>query len=180
MYDILIRFYLDEDLINVNTLDLTLETSNFRAYSRAIEGGGAVVSSTSAGGAVVKSTSSGGGSTQTSTSGGGTTASSSSGGGTSTSTSSGGGTSTSTSNGGGSTQTSAAGGDHKHTMFVRNNDVSGPPPLNMYEASNGSLVRLEAANQVLETWGSSGNHTHSVAVPTHSHNSTEFRILTSV
>ena len=40
-----IRFYLDEDLINVNTLDLTLETSNFRAYSRAIEGGGAVVSS---------------------------------------------------------------------------------------------------------------------------------------
>ena len=56
-----IRFYLDEDLINVNTLDLTLETSNFRAYSRAIEGGGAVVSSTSAGGAVVKSTSSGGG-----------------------------------------------------------------------------------------------------------------------
>ncbi|KMK75463.1 phage minor structural protein [Alkalihalobacillus pseudalcaliphilus] len=167
-----IRFYLDEDLINVNTLDLTLETSNFRAYSRAIEGGGAVVSSTSAGGAVVKSTSSGGGSTQTSTSGGGTTASSSSGGGTSTSTSSGGGTSTSTSNGGGSTQTSAAGGDHKHTMFVRNNDVSGPPPLNMYEASNGSLVRLEAANQVLETWGSSGNHTHSVAVPTHSHNFT--------
>src|SRR6185312_2966879 len=85
-----IRFNLPDEMVRINKLELTYEVSEFRAYSRAIAGGGAIVSSTSAGGAVVKSTSSGGGSTATSSSGGGTTATSSSGGGVAKSTASGG------------------------------------------------------------------------------------------
>ena len=98
-----IRFKLPDEMVRINKLELTYETSEFRAYSRAIEGGGALVSSTAAGGAVVKSTSSGGGVVKSTSAGGGTTATSSSGGGQTTSagggqtTSAGGGTTTTTS-----------------------------------------------------------------------------------
>src|SRR5690625_5167289 len=68
-----IPFYIDDDVVNVNTCELTFRTKPFRAYSRATAGGGATV----------KSTSSGGGRTATSSSGGGTSRSTSSGGGTS-------------------------------------------------------------------------------------------------
>src|SRR5699024_4361743 len=103
----IIRFKLPDEMVRINKLELTFETSEFRAYSRAIEGGGAVVGTTKSGGS----------SSQTSSSGGGTTATSSSGGGTSKSTSSGGGTSRSTLGGGGSTQTASTGGGHKHTII---------------------------------------------------------------
>src|SRR5690625_6162077 len=61
-----IPFYIDDDVVNVNTLELTFRTRPFRSYSRATEGGGAIVKSTSSGGGTVKSTSSGGGTTATS------------------------------------------------------------------------------------------------------------------
>src|SRR5690625_2158909 len=154
-----IRFKLPREMVRINKLELTYETSEFRAYSRAIEGGGSIATSTAAGGAVVKSTSSGGGTTATSSSGGGTTATSSSGGG----------TSTSTQSGGGSSQTSAAGGDHRHLMFSRVGNL-GPFDLNTYEAASGGLIQLEASSANLSTAGSSGNHTHSVSIPSHSHN----------
>lgn len=66
-----ITFYLPDELVKINKLLLSFKTDKFRAYERAIEGGGAVVSSTS----------SGGGSTQTSSSGGGVSKSTASGGG---------------------------------------------------------------------------------------------------
>lgn len=65
-----IPFYIDNDVVNVNTCELTFRTKKFRAYSRATKGGGAIVKSTSAGGGVVRSTKSGGGTTQTSSSNG--------------------------------------------------------------------------------------------------------------
>ncbi|WP_235715356.1 hypothetical protein [Halalkalibacter wakoensis] len=155
-----IKFYLDEGLVNINTMTLTYEIEPFRAYSRAIEGGGALVDSTSAGGAVVKSTSSGGGSTQTSSSGGGTTATSSSGGGVATSTQSGGGT----------TQSSEAGGDHDHLVF-REVDSSGPVRTLRYQgASSGGILELMGSGGNIRTAGSSGNHSHSVSIPSHTHN----------
>jgi hypothetical protein len=83
----IIRFRIPDDLVNYNKMTLTYETQPFRAYNRAIEGGGAVSTSTEAGGSSQQtsssggftstSTSSGGGQTQTSTSGGSTTVSSS-------------------------------------------------------------------------------------------------------
>jgi phage minor structural protein len=76
-----IRFYIPDEVVRLNKLLLTFETSEFRAYSRAIKGGGAVVTSTSAGGGTTVTSSSGGGSQQTSSSGGGGVYTSESGGG---------------------------------------------------------------------------------------------------
>src|SRR5690625_14348 len=75
-----IPFYIDDDVVNVNTCELTFRTKPFRAYSRATEGGGALVKSTGGGGGTVKSTSSGGGTARSTTSGGGTSRSTESGG----------------------------------------------------------------------------------------------------
>lgn len=147
-----IRFKLPDEMVRINKLELTYETTAFRAYSKATHGGGAVVKSTSSGGGTTRTTSSGGGSTVTSSSGGGT--------------------STSTQSGGGSSQTSAAGGDHRHLMFRLNNNIQGPTAPNRYEAASGGIAELNASSTDLYTAGSSGTHTHSVSIPAHSHNFT--------
>lgn len=153
-----IRFKLPSEMVRINKLELTYETSEFRAYSRAIEGGGSIATSTAAGGAVVKSTSSGGGSTATSSSGGGT--------------------STSTQSGGGSSQTSAAGGNHTHKMFTTvGYDSDDSPNTSVLAGANsslgGSVLRLPGnnpGNVEFYTQGASGTHSHSVSIPSHSHN----------
>lgn len=76
-----IPFYIDDDVVHVNTLELTFRTKAFRAYSQATKGGGAIVDSTSSGGSSTATSSSGGSSTATSSSGGGTSKSTASGGG---------------------------------------------------------------------------------------------------
>jgi phage minor structural protein len=143
-----IRFYLPNDLVNVNTMSLSYETDAFRAYSRATDGGGST--------------------TKTTTSGGGTTATSSSGGGVSTSTSSGGGT----------VQSSSAGGDHRHRMFGFVSDMgstNAPSNFKNFMASANSSgsaaasVFMPGVSVDLYTDGSSGNHSHSVSVPNHTH-----------
>lgn len=154
-----IRFFLPDDLLNINTLDLTYENEKFRAYSQATEGGGATVQSTSAGGGTTRSTTEGGSSTQTSSSGGGT--------------------SKSTESGGGTSQTSSAGGNHTHMMFSYNgNDTSEFTRRRYYTRSSGTsglniAVDLETSSTGdVYTAGSSGNHSHSVTIPSHSHNFT--------
>ncbi|PAD67052.1 hypothetical protein CHH83_20935 [Bacillus sp. 7586-K] len=161
-----IRFYLPDDLVNVNTMTLSYETEEFRAYSQATEGGGAIVESTSAGGGVVTSTSSGGGSTQTSSSGGDSTQTSSSGGG-STQTSS---------SGGGTTQSSSAGGDHRHRVFRYTGDTPHTDDdLRIYSAvsnldgSGAVSIASRGGPTDIYTDTSSGNHAHSVTVPDHTH-----------
>lgn len=158
-----IRFNLPDEMVRINKLELTYETSEFRAYSRAIEGGGAIVSSTSSGGAVVKSTSSGGGSTATSSSGGGTTATSSSGGGVAKSTASGGGT----------TQTSSGGGDHRHVMFQTGGGSGASGDFVSAVGANGATIILGPGTTGMtniSTLGASGNHSHNVSIPSHTHN----------
>lgn len=145
-------FVIDDDVVNVNTLELWLRTKPFRAYSRATAGGGATVQSTSSGGSTTRSTTSGGGTTATSSSGGGT--------------------SKSTNSGGGSTQTSTAGGNHRHRVFKYMSD-GGSSPSRAYIAANGAGVNVQAStSEDLWTEGSSGNHSHSVSVPSHSHSFT--------
>lgn len=150
----IIRFYLPEEMVRVNKVDLTFETTEFRTYGKATQGGGATSTTTKGGG----------GTTATSTSGGGTTATSSSGGGVSTSTSSGGGT----------TQTSSAGGDHTHKMFSATGfqQASNPNSSVILRAANGQYIYVDSdtsAGIEYYTEGSSGNHSHSVSVPNHSH-----------
>ena len=161
-----IPFYIDDDVVNINTVELTYRTKSFRAYSQATEGGGAIVKSTKGGGGTTRSTTSGGGTTRSTTSGGGSQQTSSSGGG----------TSTSTQSGGGSTQTSAAGGDHRHKMFNYTGNSEQPASnYRVYEATPqpdgsgvGSLIMAGYAGNVY-TAGSSGNHRHSVSIPAHRH-----------
>lgn len=62
----LIPFYIDDDVVNVNTCELTFRTKKFRAYSKDTEGGGATVATSSSGGGSSTTTSAGGGTTVTS------------------------------------------------------------------------------------------------------------------
>lgn len=60
-YPAVIRFYIPEETVRINKMLLSYQAEAFRAYSRAIEGGGAHVSTTSSGGGSSTTTSSGGG-----------------------------------------------------------------------------------------------------------------------
>jgi len=138
-----IPFYIDDDVVNVNTCELTFRTKKFRAYSRATEGGGATVTSTESGG------------------------------GTSATSSNGGGIAKSTESGGGSTTTSSAGGDHRHRIFtyVGPADTASAPRRFFRPYSDAANVIIESSlGDDLYTATSSGNHTHSISIPNHSHN----------
>jgi phage minor structural protein len=76
-----IRFYIPDEVVRLNKLLLTFETSEFRAYSRAIKGGGAIVTSTKSGGGAVVTSASGGGGVVTSADGGAAVITSADGGG---------------------------------------------------------------------------------------------------
>lgn len=142
----------------------------FVLYSKATQGGGAVIKSTGGGGGTVKSTSSGGATTR--------------------STSSGGGTSTSTQSGGGSSQTSSAGGVHRHQVgTVTDSTITRDSPLWNGNGIDDTVTRLRfgAGNAAgsytyvnvpgvfggtpfpMWTEGASDSHTHGVTVPAHSH-----------
>lgn len=152
-----IKFFLPEDLVNINSLILTYEIEEFRAYSKATKGGGAIVESTSAGGAVVNSTSSGGGVVNSTSSGGGSTQTSSSGGGS---------TQTSTSGGGGSFTSEAGGGAVPSTTqrsFAALHLMSGVP-----QNSVGSENWGYHLHEVVLP-GEYFSHAHTVNIPSHKH-----------
>lgn len=136
----IIPFYIDDDVVNVNTCELTFRTKPFRAYSRATAGGGATVKSTS--------------------SGGGRTATSSSGGGTSRSTSSGGGTSRSTASGGSTTQSSGIPNFGVTAITTR-----GPSGTN-YD-NHVHRITTEALDHYHNV--SFPSHTHGFTIPAHTH-----------
>ncbi|EJR56211.1 phage minor structural protein [Bacillus cereus VD107] len=152
-----IRFQIPNDVKNVNELLLTFETLRFRAYERAIKGGGAVVGSTSAGGGTVASTSAGGSIVQSTSSGGSSVQTSSS--------------------GGGSVQSSSDGGDHVHKMFQGFGAAQNPgsEANGLYvaysdaERKTAQTVRMDGIGTSLYTHGSSGNHSHTVTIAPHTH-----------
>ncbi|WP_144488114.1 phage tail spike protein [Bacillus sp. ABP14] len=153
----IIRFQIPNDVKNVNQLILTFETLRFRAYERAIKGGGAVVASTSAGGANVSSTSSGGGTVGSTSSGGSSVQASSSGGGT--------------------VKASSSGGDHVHKMFHGGGIVPAEPStIGLYTAfsdpgrNTSASFYAKGTGSSFYTYGSSGNHTHDINIPNHTHN----------
>lgn len=142
-----IRFFLPDDLVNINTLTLSYETEKFRPYSKATAGGGAT--------------------TRTTTAGGGTTATSSSGGGSQQTSSSGGGVAKSTASGGGSQQTSSSGGGSVVTTsnktFAQLNVMTGVPENSIGTDNWGNHLHE------VQIPGGPFNHDHSVAVPSHTH-----------
>lgn len=66
-----LKVYIPQEAVRINKLLLRYEIENFRAYSKAIEGGGATATSTQSGGGSATSTGSGGGSYGSTDSGGG-------------------------------------------------------------------------------------------------------------
>lgn len=146
-----IPFYVDDDVVNINTIELTYRTKAFRAYSQATKGGGAVV----------KSTKSGGGKTKTTTSGGSTTATSSSGGGTSKSTKSGGGSSQTSSSGGGGTRTSNHYCGDVEACEIAVSEQVGEGKAHFHQLP----AQLQNHTHDVEI----PSHTHSVSIPSHSH-----------
>src|SRR5690606_10839971 len=157
-----IPFYIDDDVVNVNTVELTFRTKKFRAYSRATEGGGAIV----------KSTSSGGGTTRTTSSGGGTTATSSSGGGVSRSTASGGGSTRSSGRADGWDKTLVPyisgpaipdGNTHVHITTVDAYDLDHWHTVQIPSHTHDISFPIHTLTLTIP------NHTHEVTIPNHTH-----------
>lgn len=136
------RFELPEEMVRINKLLLTFETSNFRTYGKATEGGGATSTTTKGGGA--------------------TTATSSSGGGVSTSTASGGGSSQTSSAGGGTTVTSSR-------VEFNNNIIMSQPPISGTPFDIHTHAIIGAGNMSHSHEVTLGSHTHSVSIPSHTH-----------
>ena len=161
-----IKFFLPEDLVNINSLILTYETEEFRSYGKATKGGGATVQSTGGGGAIVASTGAGGGTVQ-STGGGGASVGTSS---------AGGGVSKSTESGGGSSQTSSAGGGisttSEHKTFLELSIMSGVPENSIGSENWGNhLHEIKIPGDYFSHSHAINlpNHAHSVLIPSHSH-----------
>lgn len=168
-----IPFYIDEDVVNINTCELTFRTNKFRAYSTATHGGGAVVKSTKGGGGIVKATKGGGATTRSTTNGGSSTQTSTSGGGTTATSSSGGGTSKSTNSGGGSTRSSTTKFFSKEMLVISSNPDSGTYAGHTHLVNisgNGSYDHSHNVSIPSHSHSfSTPNHTHSVSIPSHKH-----------
>ena len=161
-----IKFFLPEDLVNINSLILTYEIEEFRAYSKATKGGGATVQSTSAGGAIVDATSSGGAVVQSTSSGGGSTQTSSSGGGVAKSTASGGGSTQTSSSGGATTQST------NKSAFAELHLMSGVPENSIGSDNWGNHLHETVIPGNYFTHGHTvtiPSHTPSVSIPVHTH-----------
>lgn len=152
--------FIDDDVVKINTCELTFTTAAFRAYSKAIEGGGALVSSTKGGGGIIKATSAGG-YTSKSTKGGGASVQS-----------------TTSEAAGQSTQTSSANRSHRHRMFRMPGNArkeEGDIYTDMVALSSATgtevAVGVKFINATTEicTDGAADDHSHSVSTPAHTH-----------
>ncbi len=144
------KIYIPDTMVRINKCILNYQLDNFRAYSKAIEGGGATTQSTNDGGASTQTSSSGGEGIQTSSSGGGGTQTSSSGGGTQTT------SDVQVLKPGISQDYTRSSGKHLHTI------------------PNGTVLMVQGGGTV--TWGYGGehyhdlyNHGHQINIPDHHH-----------
>jgi len=158
-----ILVYFPAEIVRLNKAILSYKTDKFRAYERAIKGGGAIVDTTKSGGGTTATSNSGGGSTQTSTSGGGVSKSTESGGST---------TQTSTS-GGGSVQstTTKTFAQLNLQTGVPTNAVPGDESTESYPNYGYHLHEIQIQGDYFDHGHSVSipNHTHAVSIPAHSH-----------
>jgi len=138
-YPAVLKFYIPEETVRINKILLSYETSAFRAYSRAIKGGGAYVDTTESGGETSTTTASGGGASTTTESGGGTWT---------------------TTESGGRVQTTSEADDWRSDGNSHNHGIpTGTRLLTADNPDEGSYV----------TWAPSGQHTHEINIPDHRH-----------
>jgi len=156
----IISFLVDDDVVNINTCELTFETKKFRAYSKATQGGGATSTTSSSGGAITTTSSSGGG-TSTSTGGGGSSSQ--------TSSSSGGGTTGTTTQAYGmhivptSAVTSSATYEHYHVVDIYGNWFDHSHTITFGNHSHAVDIPEHSHDVTLE------DHTHGIEIPSHTH-----------
>ncbi|WP_079709871.1 phage tail protein [Paraliobacillus ryukyuensis] len=139
--------YLPPETLSVRRALLNFRVLPFRSYAGTTESGGSTT----------QTSSNGGSSTQTSSSGGGV--------------------SKSTNSGGSTTRTSSANGSHRHKLFSYNSTPGTVYGWRRYDTTssvNGltpvSLdLRVGADGVDIYTAEASGNHSHSVSIPSHSH-----------
>lgn len=167
-YPAKIDFYLDEDVFHINTVELTYKTKKYRGYTKAVRDGGAKAITSEDGGsktissknnrAITIAASNGGGGNPTTSSNGDIHINE-----------------MTSQSGGGPTNTSPA-GDHNHLVLRGGSTVNhkwkDDETANVYNASNGNSLFVGGSGSVkdIHTAGSSGNHSHSVNLPSHSHN----------
>lgn len=164
-------FTIPENVVHVNEIRFSCLLTNFRAYSKAIQGGGMGEKTTEAGGA----------DTLTSRSGGGQVISSHDGGGGVRSSLDGGNKTISALSGGGDSKTSGGGGYYPTTVSIKSrlSDGSGVG-LHSHGIGTSNIVTWVTAvknsqgvvtgvsNSVRE-FIPSGDHTHEIVVPSHTH-----------
>lgn len=145
------KIYIPDTMVRINKCILNYQLDNFRAYSKAIEGGGATTQSTNDGGASTQTSSSGGEGTQTS------------------------------SYGGASIQSSSSGGGTQLTSDVQllkpgiSQDYTVSSGRHLHTIPNGTVLMVQGGGTV--TWGYGGehshdlyNHGHGINIPNHQHN----------
>jgi len=187
------KFHISPDVINVNRALLNYDVEAFRAYSKAIEGGGAIIATTAAGGgyadttlagggysdttaaggAYTSTTADGGGRTETTSSGGSYSSTTAAGGAHTDTTASGGGTSTTTASGGSYSATTAAGGGYAYTTEDGGDAVIVTPESGGHTSSTSKdTVTIASTSATLVETGPGDNvddHTHLVVIPSHTH-----------
>jgi phage minor structural protein len=167
-------FTIPDNVVHVNEIRFSCQLTNFRAYSKAIQGGGSGMSTTLDGGSQTKTSSSGGSSTPTSSSGGGSSPTSSSGGGVATTTSSGGGSSPTSSNNGSVNTTIGVYNKlpDSNSSVLHNHGISSGTPiysdLNVVKNSAGVVTGVNRTGYA-GSWSPSGNHSHYINISAHSH-----------
>ena len=190
------KFHISPDVVNVNKALLNYEVEAFRAYSKAIQGGGGTtdttsdggsyISTTAAGGSYVSTTSDGGSFSSTTAAGGGTTKTTDSGGAQVTTTSDGGSYSSTTAAGGSSLVTSSSGGGFSDTTeagggYTYTTHKDGDTVILTTESgghtsgSSRDTVTIGSSSTALVETGPGdavANHTHLVVVPSHTHSAT--------
>ncbi len=167
-------FTIPDNVVHVNEIMFSCQLTNFRAYSKAVQGGGAASTTTLDGGSSTPTSSSGGSSSPTSTSGGSSSPTSSSGGG----------STVSSTSGGSSSPTSSSGGSYSSTVGVynvfpsttnasRTHDHAIPRGTSFVTGvsttKNNGVVIGVSPSYAPYGWVPSGDHSHYINIGNHSH-----------
>ena len=166
-----VSFLIPDNVVHVNEIRFSCKLTNFRAYSKAVKGGGAGDSTTSDGGSSTVTSRDGGANEVTSMDGGG---------GTKTSIVGGNG-STTTLSGGGDNPTSDSSGEFADTLNISNKLPDGGPNVHNHgivgatrlvtsvsatKNSSGVVTEVQYGSV---SWTPSGDHQHQILIRPHAH-----------
>ena len=164
-----ITFVIPDNVVHVNEIMFSCELTNFRAYSKAIKGGGGGDRTTDDGGSNTVTSRDGGASTLTSLGGGETTRASYGGGGSTLVSAAGGGQTATSSDGGGTSYSISVTNvlPSPDSPGVHNHGLSGPIITGIYVRKNATAV-IDVSYDY-KTFVPSGDHTHQIYIPEHTH-----------